>query len=100
MVSPPALDSFAHVAHVGITKDGAIETSDSSWRAALGGLQGGRANSKRVVAPDGHQAHIVQGSWKGVDAINRSNSSETTIVDTANNGRKYFLPPQTVVSLT
>jgi hypothetical protein len=92
MVSAPALDSFAHIAHVGITKDGAIEASegiDPSWKAALGGLQIGRTDSKTVVVSDG-QANLVQGSWKSVDAIARSNSSETTIVDAANTGRKYF----------
>jgi len=77
MISAPTLHSFVHVAHVGISDDGAIEASkdiDPSWKVVLGGLR----TSKMV--PDG-QVDFVEGFWKDVDTIDRSgNSSETTIV--------------------
>jgi Wiskott-Aldrich syndrome protein len=100
MISAPALHSFVHIAHVGINDDGAIEASegvDPSWKAVLSGLHDG-TSSREMVVPDGHTS-FVDGFWKGVDTRDRkSNSSETTMVDTTSNGSKF--PYGLVVSLT
>jgi neural Wiskott-Aldrich syndrome protein len=86
MISAPNVHSFVHVAHAGVHNDGAIETSKGvhpSWKAALGGLQDGRTNSRMMVT-DGHP-DFVEGFWK---SVGRSNSSESTRVDTARNDSK------------
>ena len=90
MISAPALHSFVHIAHVGINDDGAIEASDGvdpSWKAVLSGLHDG-TSSREMAVPDG-QTTFVEGFWKGVDTRDRrSNSSETTMVDTTSDGSK------------
>ncbi|KAF5384440.1 hypothetical protein D9615_003336 [Tricholomella constricta] len=55
MVSLPTPNSFAHVAHVGLNKDGVIEASkgiDPSWKAVLEGhgLQGNRTQGSEQVS--------------------------------------------------
>jgi neural Wiskott-Aldrich syndrome protein len=83
MISSPNVHSFVHVAHVGVNNHGAIETSkgiDPSWNATLNGLHGNHTGSKVVVADE--DTDLVDGFWRSVDAIGRSNGSETTIIDT------------------
>lgn len=87
MVSAPTPNSFVHVAHVGINKQGAIEASkgvDPSWKAVLSGLQ-----FYGNDVPDHYD--FADGFRNSVENTGRTNSSETTIVDTSENERKSKL---------
>ena len=72
MISSPAPDSFRHLAHVGVNKDGIIEVSkdiDPSWKEMLTKLQG-HGVSEAIV--NRHQ-DFVEGFRKGVEANQRKN---------------------------
>ena len=76
MISSPAPDSFRHVAHVGVNQDGIFEASkdlDVSWKNMLTQLQG-HGVSEAVVF---RHHDFVEGFWKGVEAIQRTESSKS-----------------------
>ncbi|KAF8803352.1 hypothetical protein BYT27DRAFT_7195667 [Phlegmacium glaucopus] len=76
MISSPAPDSFRHVAHVGVNKEGVFEASkdlDASWTEMLTQLQG-HGVSEAIVIRD---YDFVEGFWTGVEAIKRIDSSHT-----------------------
>lgn len=70
MISSPAPDSFRHLGHVGVNKDGIFEVSediDPSWKEMIMKLQGHGVSEAIVVR---HQ-DFVEGFWKGVEATQR-----------------------------
>ncbi|KAF8893041.1 hypothetical protein BD779DRAFT_1610000 [Infundibulicybe gibba] len=73
MISAPKLDSFVHVAHIGVNQEGVLEASqglDSAWKGILANLQGG-------VHEKGGSEHqgFVEGFWSSVETVRR-NSDE------------------------
>jgi hypothetical protein len=80
LISSPAPDSFRHVAHVGVNANGIFEASkdlDASWKEMLTQLQG-HGVSEAVVLK---HHDFVDGFWKGVEAIQRIESSKTERFD-------------------
>lgn len=76
MISSPAPDSFKHLAHVGVNKDGIFEVSkdiDPLWKDMLTKLQG-HGVSEAIV--NRHQ-DFVEGFLKGVETIQKIESSIT-----------------------
>lgn len=76
MISSPAPDSFRHVAHVGVNENGVFEASkdlDSSWKEMLTQLQGHGVSEAIVI----RQHDFVDGFWKGVETVQRIESSKT-----------------------
>ncbi|KAH9474695.1 hypothetical protein JR316_0013160 [Psilocybe cubensis] len=68
LISSPAPQSFKHIAHVGVNKDGLFEASkdlDSAWKIMLEDLQGHGVSDAIVV----RQSNFVDGFWKEVEAI-------------------------------
>jgi neural Wiskott-Aldrich syndrome protein len=75
MISSPAPDSFRHVAHVGVNQKGVFEASkdlDATWKDMLTQLQGHGVSEAIVVRHN----DFVDGFWKGVEAIQRIESSK------------------------
>ena len=75
-ISSPAPDSFRHVAHVGVNANGVFEASknlDASWKEMLTQLQGHGVSEAVIVK----HHDFVDGFWKGVEAIQRIESSKT-----------------------
>ncbi|KAG5644688.1 hypothetical protein DXG03_007988 [Asterophora parasitica] len=69
MVSLPSPNSFVHVAHVGLNKDGVIEASqgiDPSWKAVLEGHGLDCPENRRT--PEIEQVPFSDGFWRGLDA--------------------------------
>jgi neural Wiskott-Aldrich syndrome protein len=80
MISSPAPDSFKHVAHVGVNKNGIFEASknlDASWKEMLTKLQGHGVSEAVVI----RHHDFVDGFWKGVEAIQRIESSKTEVFE-------------------
>lgn len=80
IISSPAPDSFRHVAHVGVNANGVFEASknlDASWKEMLTQLQGHGVSEAVVIK---HQ-DFVDGFWKGVESIQRIESSKTERFD-------------------
>jgi hypothetical protein len=77
IISSPAPDSFRHVSHVGVNANGVFEASknlDASWKEMLTQLQG-HGVSEAVVMK---HSDFVDGFWKGVETIQRIDSSTVT----------------------
>jgi len=75
MISSPAPDSFRHVAHVGVNQKGVFEASKNlgaTWKEMLTQLQGHGVSEAVVV----RHHDFVDGFWKGVEAIQRIESSK------------------------
>ncbi|KAG5639757.1 hypothetical protein H0H81_000037 [Sphagnurus paluster] len=69
MVSLPAPNSFVHVAHVGLNKDGVVEASegiDPSWRALLEG-HGLRGQTRTIDSELEHDLP-TNAFWRGLDS--------------------------------
>ena len=80
IISSPAPDSFRHVAHVGVNANGVFEASknlDASWNEMLTQLQGHGVSEAVVIK---HHEY-VDGFWKGVEAIQRVESSKAERFD-------------------
>ncbi|KAF8062239.1 hypothetical protein FPV67DRAFT_1421804 [Lyophyllum atratum] len=81
MVSLPTPNSFVHVAHVGMNKDGVIEASkgiDPSWKAVLEGhslRDHGRLPPKTAVP---EPKSFGEGFWRDLETGNTANDSTTT----------------------
>jgi len=76
MISSPAPDSFRHVTHVGVNKNGIFEASkdlEAPWKEMLAQLQGHGVSEAVVIK----HHDFVDGFWKGVEAIQRIESSKT-----------------------
>ncbi len=68
MISVPAPNSFRHVTHIGVGKDGVFEAStelDDSWKTMLASLQGYGVSEEMVIK----HGDFVEGFWKGVEAV-------------------------------
>jgi hypothetical protein len=68
MISVPAPNSFRHVTHIGVGKDGVFEAStelDDSWKTMLASLQGYGVSEEMVI----RHSDFVEGFWKGVEAV-------------------------------
>jgi hypothetical protein len=86
MISSPNPNSFVHVAHVAVNKNGVIETSkgiDPSWSTILADLQG-HGVSQNVVLEDLDFGREV---LKDVEAMKRSNSDGTTTTEEGQHGQ-------------
>jgi neural Wiskott-Aldrich syndrome protein len=80
IISSPAPDSFRHVAHVGVNANGVFEASkslDDSWKEMLTKLQGHGVSEAVVIK----HHDFVDGFWKGVEAIQGTESSKTERFD-------------------
>ena len=80
IISSPAPDSFRHVAHVGVNANGVFEASkslDTSWKEMLSQLQGHGVSEAVVIK----HHDFVDGFWKGVETIQRIESSKTERFD-------------------
>ena len=79
-ISSPAPDSFRHISHVGVNANGVFEASknlDASWNEMLTQLQG-HGVSEAVVMK---HHDFVDGFWKGVESIQRIESTKTERFD-------------------
>lgn len=89
MVSAPTPNSFIHVSHVGINRQGNVEASpgiDPSWKNVLSGLQS--------YSGDGEATHeridFSSGFWKSVETIGKTNNSETTLTNPSGDDSKSY----------
>ena len=77
IISSPAPNSFKHVAHVGVGKDGVFEASnslDDSWKSMLANLQGYGVSEEIVI----RHSNFVEGFWEGVEAIRSIEPEQVT----------------------
>ncbi|KAF9467126.1 hypothetical protein BDZ94DRAFT_1156655, partial [Collybia nuda] len=80
MVSAPTPNSFVHISHVGINKEGDVEASpgiDPSWKTTLSGLQ----TYSKVGEATRERVDFSSSFWKGVETHNKASSSETTLTN-------------------
>ncbi|RDB19730.1 Wiskott-Aldrich syndrome 1 [Hypsizygus marmoreus] len=86
MVSRPTPNSFVHVAHVGLNKEGVVEASkgiDPSWAAVLSG------HGSEIRNVDGEEhINFREGLLKGLEAIKSNN-----FTDQVNAGHENIVPP-------
>lgn len=76
LISSPTPNSFKHVAHIGVNKEGLFETTKDlgdHWNAMLTDLQG-HGVSEAVVL---QHSDFVEGFWKGFEAAQKAESTDS-----------------------
>lgn len=78
MISIPAPNSFRHVTHIGVGKDGEFEASselDDSWKTMLANFRGYGASEETVIK----HSDFVEGFWKGVEVVKTVDCDEPAV---------------------
>ncbi|KAF8153139.1 hypothetical protein B0H34DRAFT_663322 [Crassisporium funariophilum] len=89
MISSPAPNSFKHVAHVGVNREGLFEASkdlEDSWKDMLAKLQGHGVSEAVVI----RHSDFVEGFWKGVEAIKTADGLDAERFEGESTSRLFF----------